>query len=111
MAVRTLILTAALLGGASWVANLYVDAAALSVVGAVLLGLAVLLVGARLAGRAWLRVVAAAGALLLAWSVLGLVRDGVADDLLEAVVGGAASLLVAIAVARGPRSGPVGESP
>ena len=103
---RTLALSAALLGGIAWVANLYVDAGALSLTGTVLLGVAVVVVGSRLARQAWLAVVAAAGSLLLAWSLLGLLRDQLPDGVLEAALGGVASLSVAVAVVRGPRHPP-----
>ena len=99
---RTLALAAGLLGGIAWVADLYVASAALSVVGAVLLGVAVLLVGVRLARQPWLATLAAAGALLLAWSVLAMLHDALSDGVPEAVLGATASLLVGVAVLRGP---------
>ena len=100
---RALALGSALLGGIAWVADLYVESSALPAVGLVLLGVAVLLVGVRLARQPWLAALAAAGALLLAWSVLVLLRDALPDRVPEAVLGAAASLLVGVAVLRGPR--------
>ncbi|CAN5645034.1 hypothetical protein BH11ACT8_BH11ACT8_24040 [soil metagenome] len=100
---RPVVLTAALLGGMVWVADLFVDRVALSVTGAVLLGASVLFWGAGLVRQAWLAAITGAGAVILAWSILSLLRDAADDRVLEGVLGGLASLLVAVGVARGPR--------
>ena len=102
LTMRTAQLSAGLMGGVAWVANLFVDSDALSVIGTVLLGLAVLVVGGRQARQTWLSVITAAGSVALFWSLLELLRDVYDDRVLEAVLGGVASLVVAIVVARSP---------
>ncbi len=92
---------AALLGGASWVAHYFVVEPALSWAGAALLTIALAAVGVGLVRQLWLKLIAAAGAVLLAWSVIELAREAGNDDLVQLVAGGIATLLVAIAVMRG----------
>ena len=98
--VRIVALGAALAGGACLVANLFVDHDALAVAGLVVLAVAVAVVGARLVRAPWLAVVCAAGAVALAWAVLEVLREAVPDLELEAVVGGVATLCVAVATMR-----------
>ena len=93
---------AALGGGVCLVANLWVDLTALTWTGLALLGVAVVVVGASLVRRPWLAVVAAAGSVTLAASVLDVARSGAPDREVDAVVGGLATLCVAVAMLRGP---------
>lgn len=98
---RRVALAAALVGGVVLVANLYVDRDAVSWAGLALLGVAVAVVGAGLVRVAWLRLVSAAGSVALSWAVLESVREVAPDRELEAVLGGLATLCVAIATVRG----------
>lgn len=103
--VKVVALDAALVGGVCLVAHLFVDVALLTAVGLVLVGVAVLVVGAGLARARWLTLVTGAGAVALAWAVLEMARELAPDRDVEAVVGGLATLCVAIAVLRpGPGS-------
>lgn len=103
---RSLALTAALVGAICWVANLYADVGALSLAGTMLLGVAVLVIGLRLARQPWLGVVTSLGSVTLGWALLDLLRAGQPDRGLEASLGGLVGLLVMIAVARDPGAGP-----
>ena len=105
MSVRLVATAAALLGGVCWVAHYFVDQAALLWTGGVLLAVATAALGASLVRHPGIKVVAAVGAVLLAASVVELMR-GAADDLVvELVVGGAATLLVALSLVRRPARG------
>lgn len=99
------VLGAALLGGVCLVANLFVGAAALSGVGLVLLAVAVAAIGASLVRATWLMAITASGAVALGWAVLEVLRDVAPDRQVEALVGGCATLYVAVAVLRAPRGG------
>ena len=95
---RPLVLAAGLLGGMSWVAHLFVDAAPLWWAGAALLALAAGLVGARLAQVPWLAVIAGISTAALFWSLVELARDAGSDPrVAEGVVGACAALLVGVA--------------
>ena len=98
---RPLALGAALLGGICWVLNLYVDATALWWPGTVLLLGAAALLGLGLARLPWVVVVAAVaglGSAALAWSLAVLLRDLGEAQVVEAVIGAGAALLVGIAM-------------
>ena len=69
-------------------------------VGLGLLAVAVAVVGAGLVRESWLTVVSAAGSVALSWAVLEVLRDVAPDRELEAVVGGLATLCVAVAMMR-----------
>lgn len=96
--VRTCALAAALLGGICWVTHLFVDVATLGWAGAVLLGLALALLGSGLSRLPAVAAVAALGAVGLGWSLLELVRDLGESRTVDAVVGALATLAVAAAV-------------
>ncbi|MCW2815788.1 MAG: hypothetical protein JWN84_3243 [Nocardioides sp.] len=103
--VRVVALGAALVGGVGLVAHLFVDAGVLWWTGLALLGVAVAVVGAGLARVPWLAAITAAGAVVLAWAVLETARNAVPDPQLGAVVGGIATLVVAVTVLRRPPAG------
>ncbi|MEO9324270.1 hypothetical protein ABFT23_12325 [Nocardioides sp. C4-1] len=102
MRMRLVALGSALAGGMCLVANLFVDVEALSWVGLGLVGLAVLVAGARLVRAPWLAVVSGVGSLALAWALLETLRDEVPSSAreVEAIAGGVATLGVALAVLR-----------
>lgn len=102
MSLRGVAMGTALVGGTCWVANLFVDEPALSVTGLVLVLVAVAAVGAGLVRKAWVGVVSASGSAALTWSVIELLRGSADDRTLEAVLGGVATVLVALAVVRRP---------
>ncbi len=105
VSVRLVATAAALMGGVCWVAHYFVDQTALLWAGGVLLAVATAAVGASLVRHPGIKVIAALGAVLLAGSVVELLR-GAADDLLvELLVGGAAALLVAVSLVRRPARG------
>ncbi|WP_345455425.1 hypothetical protein [Nocardioides marinquilinus] len=99
---RALTTTSALVGGVLLVVHLFVVADWLSWTGLGLVGLAVALAASRLGRAPWLSLVCAAGALGLAWAVLETGRELGPDREVEAVVGGLATLAVAVAVMRTP---------
>jgi hypothetical protein len=107
--VRPLVAAAALLGGMSWVANLWVDAVALSWVGSAALGLAVGVLGTGLARLVWVAAVAGLGTVVLGWALLAVARGLGEDRVVEAVLGAGATLLVGLLVLRGgePEPSPV----
>ncbi|WP_148611690.1 hypothetical protein [Nocardioides rubriscoriae] len=94
---------AALVGGVCLVANLFVDADLLSVVGLVLVSVAVAVAGAGLVRAWWLTIVCGAGSVALALAVLAVLRDAAPDREVDAVLGGVATLCVAVALLRRPR--------
>ena len=100
---RILALGGALVGGVALVTHLFVDVDALTWAGLALVGLAVAVVGAGLARAWWLALVTGLGAAALAWTVLEVAREAVPERDVEAVVGGLATLCVAVAVLRSPR--------
>lgn len=103
VSVRLVATVAALLGGAAWVANYFVDVDLLPWTGAVLLGLAAAAVGSSLVRHPGIKIVSALGALLLAGSVFWLVYDSVSDPaVVHLVAGGLATLLVAVSLLRRP---------
>ncbi len=93
-------------GGACWVADAFVDDAALQWAGLVLLVVALGSAGAALVNRsaAWLRAIAMLGLLALAWSVLEIARDA-ADDRTVHGLAGAGAVLASVAafLTRTPR--------
>ncbi len=101
---RIIALGAALLGGVALVAHLFVDADALTWAGLLLVGLAAAVAGARLARAWWLTLVTGSGSVALGWAVLEAARESAPDRDVEAVVGGLATLCVAVAVLRPPRA-------
>lgn len=104
---RVVALGAALAGGVGLVAHLFVDSGVLWWTGFALLAVAVAVVGAGLARVPWLAAVTAVGAVVLSWAVLETARDAFPDPQLGAVVGGLATLAVAVAVLRpAPATGP-----
>jgi hypothetical protein len=94
---------AALVGGVALVAHLFVGVAALAWVGLGLVGIAVAVLGAGLARAWWLALLTGLGALALGWALLEVVRDVASDREVDAVVGGLATLGVAVAVLRSSR--------
>lgn len=100
---RVVALGAALVGGVALVVTLFVDADALTWVGLGLLAVAIAVVGAGLVRAWWLMLVTAAGAVALGWALLETARDLAPDREVDAVVGGIATLCVAVAVLRGSR--------
>ncbi len=99
---RVVALTAGLLGGIAWVANLWVEQDAVSWAGLALLAVAVAAVGAELVRQPWLQLISAVGSVALVVSVVEVLRAEVDDRPLEGVVGAAATLAVALAVWGGP---------
>lgn len=102
MTLRVLGTATALLGAVLWVANLFVARTVLEWLGATLVGVAVASGGASLVRVAWLRLVAAAGAVALGVSVWQLALTAVDDQALEGLLGGVAAFVVAVSVLRGP---------
>lgn len=105
---RLLALAAALLGGICWVLNLYVDASALWWPGAVLLLGTAGLLGLGLARLPWVAAVAGIGTAALSGSLAALLRDAGEAQVVDAVIGAGAALLVGIAMllpVRGRRHG------
>ncbi len=95
-------MAAALLGGICLVAHLFADAATLMGAGLALLAVAAALVGAGIVRQPWLAVITAGGSVALGWAVLEVARELAPDREAEAVLGGLASLCVAIGVMRRP---------
>ena len=100
---RVVALGAALTGGVALVAHLFVDVDVLTWIGLGLLGIAVAVVGVGLTRTWWLAVVTGLGAPALGWAVLEVARDAAPDREVEAVLGGLATLCVAVAVLRSSR--------
>jgi hypothetical protein len=98
--VRFVALGAALAGGVCLVAHLFVGPDPLAWVGLALLGVAVAVVGGSLVRQPWLVLVTAAGSVGLAWASLEALRAVAPDRELEGVVGGLATLCVAVAMLR-----------
>lgn len=107
---------AGLLGGLCWVGAYVADAAeagaglidGLTWAGLVLLVGATLAAGASLVSRSavWLRVIVAVGFVLLAGSVLEVMRDGGDPVIVDAVFGAGAAVVAAVVLARGRRTEP-----
>ena len=95
---RALACVAAIIGGSCWIARLAFEGSAADVafwVGAVLLGVATLVLGVQTAPRApgWLQAIVGIGAVALAGSVLAIVRAEADAAVTDAVAGGLAVLL------------------
>lgn len=103
MSLRIVAMAAALVGGVSWVANMFIDLAPLLWAGYALLGVALAAVGSSLVRQLWLKTIAAVGTVGLTGSVVELARDATDDRLLEGVLGGVATLLVALSLLHRPR--------
>ena len=99
---RAVLAVVAVLGGLGWAGARWIDA--LSWVGAVLLGVAVVGAGTRLVSRGpwWLRVVAGLGFLALVGSVLQVLRDSLSDATLLPVCGAIAVVAAVVALSRRP---------
>ncbi len=95
-------LGAAMVGGACLVGNLFVGSDPLGWAGLGLIGLALAVLGAGLVRQAWLSPICAAGALALGWAVLEIARAAAPERQLHAVLGGGASLCVAVVTMRRP---------
>ncbi|WP_134766817.1 hypothetical protein [Nocardioides sp. 1609] len=94
---------AALLGGIVLVAHLFVADQRFGWVGWGLVGVAVALAGAGLARPRVLALMGAIGALTLGWAVLEVGHELASERQLGAVVGGLATLSVAVTVLRSSR--------